>query len=84
MNLFQILSCSDVGTCCGNYAMVSVLDISRKIINFIQLMAPIVLIGASIFQLVKMVVNPDDKKGFKKIANKLIAAVVIFFIPIYV
>lgn len=82
MNLFQILSCSDVGTCCGNYAMVGVLDIGRKIIGLIQLLAPIVLMSASIFQLVMMVVNPDDKKSIKKITNKLIAAVVIFFIPI--
>ena len=82
MNLFQILSCSDVGTCCSNYAMVGVLDIGRKLVNLIQLFAPLVLMGASIFQLVKMIINPDDKKGLKNISNKLIAAVIIFFIPI--
>lgn len=82
MNLFQILSCSDIGTCCSNYAMVNFLDISRKIVSFIQLIAPIVLIGASIMQLIKMIINPDDKKGLKKITNKLIAAIVIFFVPI--
>lgn len=82
MNLFQILSCSDVGTCCSNYAMVGVLDIGRKLVNLIQLFAPLVLMGTSIFQLVKMIINPDDKKGLKSISNKLIAAVIIFFIPI--
>lgn len=82
MDLFQILSCSDVGTCCSNYAMVGVLDIGRKLVNLIQLFAPLVLMGTSIFQLVKMIINPDDKKGLKSISNKLIAAVIIFFIPI--
>lgn len=81
MNLFQILSCSDVGTCCGNYALVGVLDIGRRIINLVQLLVPIILIIASIYQLVRMIINPEDKKGIKKITNKLIAASFVFFIP---
>ncbi len=82
MDLFQILSCSDVGTCCGNYAMANFLDLGRRMISLVQLFVPIVLIGACIFQLVKLVINPDEKAGIKKITNKLIAAVVVFFIPI--
>ena len=81
MNLFQILSCSDVGTCCGNYALVGVLDVGRRIVNLLQLLVPILLIAASIYQLIRMMINPDDKKGIKNITNKLIAAAVVFFIP---
>lgn len=81
MQLFQILSCSDVGTCCGNYAIASLLDIGRRMVSLVQLLVPIVLISSAIFQLVMMLINPDDKKGTKKITNKIIAAVVVFFIP---
>ena len=80
--MFQILSCSDIGTCCSSYALANFLDLSRRIINIIQLFAPIVLISAAIFQLVKMILNPEDKKGIKSITNKIVAAIVIFFVPI--
>lgn len=82
MNTIQFLSCSDIGTCCGNYALVGFLDTCRSIIQFIQLIAPIILLVAGTIQLVKMVVNPEEKNGLKKFINKFLAAAIIFFIPI--
>lgn len=82
MNMFQILSCSDIGTCCGNYALASFLDIGRRIINLIQLLVPILLMVACTYQLIRMVVNPELKGGMKKITNKFLAAAIIFFVPI--
>ena len=81
MNLFQILSCSDIGTCCGDYAIVNILEVGRRIINLIQLLVPIVLMTAAIIQLVKMIARPDDNKNTKKIFNMLLAAVIIYFVP---
>ena len=81
MNLFQILDCSDIGTCCGDYGIVTVLDIGRRIVGLIQLLVPIILILMITWQLIRMMMNPDDKKGFKTLFNKAIAAVVVFFIP---
>lgn len=80
--MFQILSCSDIGTCCNSYALANFLDLSKRFISVVQLFAPIVLLSAAIFQLIKMIINPEDKKGIKSITNKIVAAVVIFFIPI--
>lgn len=81
MELVQMLSCSDVGTCCSNYALANLLDVGRRIVALIQMVVPIVLIAAASYQLGKMMLTPDDKNGIKSITNKAIAAAVVFFIP---
>lgn len=81
MRMFQLLTCSDIGSCCSDYGLANILNISRKIINIIQLIVPLVLICIMIFELTMLVVNPENQKSLKKIFNKLIAALVIFFIP---
>ena len=80
--MFQILDCSDLGTCCNDYALANILDVSRKIFDLIQLIVPIALIIAATIQLAILVVNPEEKAGTKKIFNKFIAAAVVFFVPI--
>ena len=81
--MFQILSCSDLGTCCQDYALANILDIARRIFDLIQLIAPIALIVAATIQLAKLVANPEEKAGNKKILNKILAAAFIFFIPVF-
>ncbi len=81
MRYLQLLSCSDVGSCCSDFALASTLDLARRIINLIQMIVPIVLLCAATYQLIRMVINPDDKKNTKRIINKIIAATVVFFIP---
>lgn len=84
MPLIQILECnSTLGTCCNDYGLVIFLDTLRNIMNFIQIFAPIVLIIMSCVQLVQMIANPEDKKGMKSLMNKYIAAVLCFFIPVF-
>ena len=78
MNLFQILSCSDVGTCCGNYALVGVLDVGRRIVNLLQLLVPILLIAASIYQLIRMMINPDDKKPISNFCSRINMFIIAF------
>ena len=73
MRMFQLLTCSDIGSCCSDYGLASILDVSRKIINIIQLIVPLVLICMMIFELTMIVVNPDNQKSLKKIFNKLIS-----------
>ncbi len=85
MELFQILDCSaTLGTCCTDYGLVGILDITRKIFELIQLITPIVLIIAGTIQFVQLTINPELKDGFRKILNKFIAAFIIFMIPVLV
>jgi len=82
MNYFQILSCNQVvGTCCTDYGIVAVLDITRKIFDLIQLFIPILLLIMATVNFIVLITNPDAKNGKKKIINQFLAAVIIFFIP---
>ena len=81
----QLLSCnSDLGNCCKDYALVGVLDLVRRIVDVIQLIAPILLLVMASVQLTRLVMNPELKGGLKGLINKFIAAAVIFFIPMVV
>ena len=82
MELFQILDCSSsIGACCTDYSLVTVLDITRKIFELIQIIVPIVLLVAGTIQFVQLTINPDLKDGFRRVLNKLIAAFIIFMLP---
>ena len=82
MQYVQILECnSTLGNCCNDYGLITIIDITRKIFDLIQLIVPILLITMITVQLIKMIVNPDDKKDTKKLVNKIIATFVCFFLP---
>lgn len=82
MNKFQILACSDVlGTCCSDYALVTILDIVRKAFDILQIFVPIILILMTVIQMVKLTANPELKNGTKKVITNVIAAVIVFFLP---
>ncbi len=85
MSLVQMLECNDtLGTCCNDYGLVMTLDSFRKALNLIQIVVPIILIVLSCIELIKLIGNPEEKKGLKKLINKYIAAVVVFAVPILV
>ena len=85
MSLFQILNCSsELGNCCNDSGIVLLLDSTRKIMNLIQIIVPILLIVWCMYQLFLLMQNPDEKNGIKKITNKFIAAAFVFFIPMFV
>ncbi|MBQ6497377.1 MAG: C40 family peptidase [Bacilli bacterium] len=78
----QILSCSGtLGTCCSDGGLVVLLDITRRVLNIIQLIVPLILIIGATIGLTKLVINPEEKNGQKKVINSFIAAVVVFMIP---
>ena len=82
MRFFQILDCSEaLGTCCTDYGLLTILDVSRKVLDLIQLIAPIILMVALAIQFTQLLVNPDDKKKTKSLLNKFIAALLCFFVP---
>ena len=84
MELFQILDCSTIGTCCTDYSLVAILNITRKIFELIQIIVPIALIIACTVQFVQLSINPEMKDGFRRILNKFIAAIIVFAVPFLV
>ena len=85
MNYFQILNCnSNLGNCCSNKAIASLVSPISNIINLIQIIVPILLLIMISINLTQLVINPDDKKLLKGIKNKAIAAVLVFFVPVIV
>ena len=85
MQFFQILECSsELGTCCTDYSLVLLLDSLRKIMNLIQIIAPIILILMGVISFTQLVMNPEKKNGVKSIVNKFLAAFFIFFMPVLV
>ena len=83
--LYILESCSTtLGTCCNDAAIVSLVEIIRRIMNIIQLVVPILLIVYASIELTKMVLNPDEKNGLKKVTNKFFAAAIVFFVPMII
>lgn len=58
--------------------------IVKNILNIIMIVVPILLIFFGAFSFIKLVKNPEEKKGNKRILNQFIAAGIVFFIPIVV
>ena len=85
MNYIQILSCSsDLGNCCNDPGLIIILDTLRRITEVVQIVVPILLIVYAAVEFSKLVINPDQKDGLKHIKNLFTAAIVVFFIPIFV
>ena len=55
-----------------------------SIIKIIRIIVPIGLIIMTSFDIIKKVINPEDKDGQKKIMIRLIAAIIVFFIPLFI
>ncbi len=66
---------------CNDPAMALILNYVKNIIIIIQIVVPIILLLMISVELTKMINNPDDKKGIKRMKNSIIALVVVFFIP---
>ena len=85
MKYVQVLACSsDLGSCCSDPGLVSIIDIVRKGMDLFQLIVPILLLVMLVVQLTKLVVNPDEKNGIKKITNRILAAMIIFILPVII
>lgn len=80
----QFLTCNqNLGTCCSDYALASFLDVARRIVELIQLIAPILLLVMAAIQLIRLLVNPELKNGLKGLTKKFIAAAIVFFVPVF-
>lgn len=66
---------------CSDYSFISILVVVKRVMEMIQVVVPIVLLISCIWGLIKLLINPDDKKGLPSMRNKVMAAVICIFIP---
>ncbi len=69
---------------CSDYTLATILTIIKRTLTIIQVIVPIILIVSCTIQIIKLVINPEQKDGTKKIINSIMAAVIIFFLPFIV
>ena len=72
-----------VGTC-NDPALIGILSVTRKILEIIQIVVPILLLISISLTFMKLVARPDEKKYLKNIKNSIISTFVVFFIPILI
>lgn len=69
---------------CAEEGVISIFRMLKTALNVIRFAVPIGLIIWTMVELFKNVLNPDDKDSKKKIANRAIAAVIVFLVPVIV
>lgn len=74
----------DVMETCQSTAFYLVLPIIKRGLLIIQIIAPILLILMASIQFINMANKPDEKKNYKSLLNKVVAAVIIFMIPVFI
>lgn len=77
--MIQIL---DMSSKCSDAALSATLKITKNIISFIGMIVPIILLTMAVINLVRLIMNPDEKKNISKIKNSFIAAIVVFMVPV--
>lgn len=68
---------------CQSSGSLSVISLAKDIIQLIQIGVPIVLILMCSFDLAKQVLN-NEEKSYQKIIKKMLAAIMVFFIPMLI
>lgn len=69
---------------CSDYNFISILVVLKRILAIFQLVVPIILVVSCMWGLIRLMINPDDKKGFIGLKNKVMAALVCIFVPFVV
>ena len=63
---------------CSSEFLLGIFSVVKRIILLIQILVPIILIVFASVSLIKLVRNPEEKNGIKKIINQFIAAIIVF------
>lgn len=71
----------DIINACGSSAIANLLSITKKALNIIQIIGPILAIVALAVCFIKLMTNPDEKKYKAGLKNSLIALVILFLVP---
>ena len=85
MQYINFLNCSgNITSCCTSPEVSYLMSSVRNIYSIIQIIAPILLMCAATYRLIRLMKNPEEKNGIKVIVNSFLAAAIIFFIPMLV
>lgn len=66
---------------CNRCGVQNVFHMLKEILNIVRIAVPIILVAMTTVDVVKKVINPDEKEGQKTIMNRAIAALIVFLIP---
>ena len=69
---------------CNQCGVQKILYIVRTLINIIRWIVPIGLIVMTSLDIAKKVLDPDEKEGQKRIMHRVIAALIVFLIPLFI
>ena len=69
---------------CNSATMLGLLSIVKRVLFLVQLFVPILLIVFAVISFIKLLNNPEEKNGTKRIFNQFLAAVIVFFIPLLI
>ena len=74
----------DLNESCSDYAVASSLRLFYDVFKMVSIIVPIILIISVIVSLVKLMINPEDKKGLPGIYKKGMSALLIFLLPNFI
>ena len=80
MNIINILA-GEFSGWCAEPGVQNAFHLVKSILEVLRIVVPIGLIVMTTLDITKKVINPDEKDGQKKLMTRLIAAIVVFFIP---
>ena len=66
---------------CDTLGFLQVMNLFKILLNILRFVVPIIVIVMLVMDLVKNVINPNEKEGMKKIVTRIAAAVIVFLIP---
>ncbi len=66
---------------CTDPLLARFLTIIKNAMTFIQVVVPLLLIVMGTYQLIRMVIDPEEKNHEKALKNSFYAAAIVFFIP---
>ena len=66
---------------CSETGVQNAFHLIKTVLEVLRIVVPIGLIVMTTLDIVKKVINPDEKDGQKKIMTRAIAAIIVFFIP---
>ena len=69
---------------CSSPALALILRAFKSMLSLIQIIVPILLMIGLVMKLIKMAQNPEEKKYFSKVKNSVLAATIVFFIPVLI
>lgn len=69
---------------CNSVSMKAFFIVVKRAMLIIQIFVPIILIVFATISIIKLINDPEQKDGVKKVINRFLAAAIVFFVPLLV